>query len=691
MSMTAASSGSRRATNVSSLPDGVSGRGAAPGDTRHRADRHRTVRQRHGPLDHPTVALACFVWSLAVAVGLWIGGQTVPTLQSLEGLAYDLRTAFLPLPANNAASDVLLVQIDEDSLRDHPWRDPIDRRLVADIIASAGQLGARAVGVAMTFAEPRLTESDDALIEALRDAPLPVAIGIDPDGGSLQSRLLALAVGGTTAPETSPPGGTARTLPLVEAGSRPPHMLTELARMIRATPPSQPILRIFSNPALQTVGAADLAGLDRDRIEGRVVIVAPAREDGLDRHYRTAMALRGSDGMTAGDLIAHGLIQLIGGVRPVLPAEWQTTLLLLGSSLIGLVIGGAAWSPRRRLAAGAVLTGAYAGGTSLLYVHAALALPAGLPLLAFWLSGVGAYMIVDRRRIGLRRRLRAAHGDRLGSPALRAALSLGSQAEAALAAGHAVGRRVTSATVVAVDASLAAEAADWLEPASFAEALTRHRAFVRKALADAGGMILQFDGTRATALFGGFGQQPDHAVRALRSLIALRDTVSATGARMGPSASLGPIRAVADSGAVTLSLCDDRCGTGLSVEGAPVASTERLLGVGERLGSPICATAQTVSEAFASGEEEVALRPVAELQLGASETLVSLFEAIPRDMAATQETRAYYAAFRRMRDLDPEAPYLFRALHERSPEDPLVGAHLRRLTSGGSGSVVAFD
>jgi len=691
MSMTATPSGSRREASLSGFRDGVPGRGAAPGDTRRRSGRQRTGRQRRGPLDHPGIALACLAWSLAVAIGLWIGGQTVPPLQALEGLAYDLRTAVLPLPANRTADDVLLVRIDEDSLRGQPWRDPVDRRLVAEVIASAGQLGARAVGVAMTFAEPRMAEADDALIAALRDAPLPVAIGIDPDGGSLQSRLLALAVGGVTVPETSLPDATARALPQVDTGTRPPHMLTELARMIRAAPPTQPVLRTFADPAPPTVSAADLAGLDRSRIEGRVVIIDPAREDGLDPRYRTALAVRGSDGMTSGELIARGLTQLTGGVRPVLPADWQTTLLLLGSALIGLVIGGAAWSPQWRLATGTALSGAYAGGTSLLYLHAALALPAALPLLAFWLAGLGAYVIVDRRRIGLRGRLRAAHGDGLDGAALRAALSLGGQAEAALAAGQAVSRRVTSATIVTVDAALAAEAADWLEPAGFADALSRHRAFVRKALVDAGGLILQFDGTRATALFGGFGQQPDHAVRALRSLVALRDTGSPTGGRPMPSASLGPIRAVADSGAVTLSLCDDRCGAGLSVEGAPVASATRLLEIGERLGSPLCATAQTVSDAFASGEEEVALRPIAELQFGASETLVSLFEAIPRDMAATQETRAYYAAFRRMRDLDPEAPYLFRALHERSPEDPLIGAHLRRLTSGGSGSVVVFD
>lgn len=687
----------------------------------------RSAAARHGPLDDPARALVCLCWALVVAVALWIGGRSFLPLAVLEGWAYDLRTVTLPGPDRPAGRDVLLVQIDDASLRHQPWRDPVDRGLVADLIDRAAALGARAVGVAMTFPDLRpvtepanstatdpaadllLTAGDDALIRTVRDASLPVVIGIDPRGGTLQTRLLALTIGGRIDPDRDPADDAARTLPGPATADAPPHMMRELARIVRAAPPDQPVLHRFGSP-LPVLSATALTADNRARIDGRVVVIEPARAGRLDPRFPTALSITGTDGLTRGALIGAGLAQLMANDRPTLPASWQVALLLLGSALIGLVAGGCAWPAAARLAVGIVLTLAFGAGAVALYGVAGLAIPIAGPVLAFWLTGIGAYWVVDQRRIGLERRLRAAYGGQLDGPLLRTALTLssgvgdrgpagrrspvggpaggapagGRLSDGRLSGGMAVGQRLPAATVLSVDVGLVTDAADWLEPGAFADAVARHRRFVRRAVVAAGGIVLQADGVHMTALFGGIGPQPDHAVAALRCLLALRaDTAD------GPSAALGPVRAVADSGALTLLLSDDPCGTGLSVEGAPAATSRRLLAVADRLGSPLCATAATVSTAFASGEDDVALRPVAELRAGTGDdTLISLFETIPKRMVATQETQAYFAAFRRMRDLDPETPYLFRALHDRSPDDPLIAAHLARLTSGHAGSVV---
>jgi len=116
-------------------------------------------------------------------------GVDLPLVETLDRYLYDTRLQLQPARPN---SRILIVDVDERSLREQgrwPWsRETIAR--LAETIAKEG--GARAVGFDMVFAEPQ-AQQDPALMRALSGAPVSL-------GYYFSSELGAVSTGALPAP-----------------------------------------------------------------------------------------------------------------------------------------------------------------------------------------------------------------------------------------------------------------------------------------------------------------------------------------------------------------------------------------------------------------------------------------------------------------------------------------------------------
>jgi len=133
-----------------------------------------------------TRRLAMGLALVAIAVASELGHVSLPLVDTLDRYLYDTRLKLQPPRAN---SRVLIVDIDERSLREQgrwPWSREAIGRLV-QVIARDG--GARALGFDMVFAEPH-AQQDAQLIRSLDGAPVVLGYYFSSELGAISTGLL---------------------------------------------------------------------------------------------------------------------------------------------------------------------------------------------------------------------------------------------------------------------------------------------------------------------------------------------------------------------------------------------------------------------------------------------------------------------------------------------------------------------
>jgi adenylate cyclase len=123
---------------------------------------------------------------VAVAVAAELGHVSLPLVDTLDRYLYDVRLRLQPPRAN---SRVLIVDIDERSLREQgrwPWSRETIARLVDTV---AGEGGVRAMAFDMVFAEPH-AQQDPALIRSISGRPVVLGYYFSSELGAIANGLL---------------------------------------------------------------------------------------------------------------------------------------------------------------------------------------------------------------------------------------------------------------------------------------------------------------------------------------------------------------------------------------------------------------------------------------------------------------------------------------------------------------------
>jgi adenylate cyclase len=127
-----------------------------------------------------SAACAAIILTVSVAFALLIARPPSP-IAAAESLAEAVSFRFLG-PLQPPDPDVVVVAITDDTLASFPYRSPIDRGFLADVINALAQQGAAAVGLDVVLDQPTEPAKDAELRRALLRIDIPVvAISIAPD------------------------------------------------------------------------------------------------------------------------------------------------------------------------------------------------------------------------------------------------------------------------------------------------------------------------------------------------------------------------------------------------------------------------------------------------------------------------------------------------------------------------------
>ena len=132
-----------------------------------------------------------FIVIVSVAAALLLASPPSP-LAAAERLAEAVAFRFLG-PEQSPEANVVVIAISEDTLAAFPYRSPIDRGFLADLIGSLGRHGAAAVGLDVVLDRPTEAMKDAALRRMLLRQDIPVvAISVAPETSMPANRRLFL-------------------------------------------------------------------------------------------------------------------------------------------------------------------------------------------------------------------------------------------------------------------------------------------------------------------------------------------------------------------------------------------------------------------------------------------------------------------------------------------------------------------
>ncbi len=194
------------------------------------------------------------------------------------------------------------------------------------------------------------------------------------------------------------------------------------------------------------------------------------------------------------------------------------------------------------------------------------------------------------------------------------------------------------------------------------------------------GTIDKFIGDAVVVMFNAPERQDDHPERAVRCALAMDAFADAFARRQRQAGfDFGITRIGVHTGHAVVGNFGGRDRFDYTAIGDTVNAAARLEGANKVLGTRICIGGVTAGRC-----REVPLRPVAELVLKGKTEALEVFEPFAAD-TPTREVAAWEAAYTLLRANDPEAWEALRQLERKTPGDPVVALHLRRLAGGDEG------
>lgn len=321
------------------------------------------------PKSRPLLGLLlALAMSCAITAGLASLSHQTALLRSLEHWTSDWRTALLADRAPTQHPRIAIVIVDDDTMLKFPYRSPVNRGLLAQLVTALDAAGARLIALDFLFDQPTEPDKDLALINALSAAKSKVILGTVDERVPLRAERRAYLetflreAGAATgylnvrheiddvirgeaepAPEASAKGQAATSFAVEIARAAGVATASYAPRIAWLRSPVDGSDTFMVLPAQQLVapaGAAEakMAELLLASLKDRIVLVGGDLSDHIDRHATPLAKLE--QAQIPGVMIhAHAVAQKLDG-RPLrLLGAASETALVFAMSLLGLVLG----------------------------------------------------------------------------------------------------------------------------------------------------------------------------------------------------------------------------------------------------------------------------------------------------------------------------------------------------------------
>jgi CHASE2 domain-containing sensor protein len=297
------------------------------------------------------VALAMMAIALAAALGAFALVRVLPFAAMAENWVGDFRFGAFA-PSDPPSPDVVLVTITEDTLDSLPYRSPVDRGFLAELLVYLNSAGPRAIGVDILFDQPTEPAKDARMRGVLAGMKVPTIVATAERASGLTENQVAHLSSYLNGVRTGlanlirePTDGTVRWIfgGRIRNGKRSPGFVPAVAAAAGLDPPETDIPLAYrtppadGKPIFPTYPAHTVRVMPKAWFAGKVVLIG-ADLPLIDRHRTPFAAYHGdTKGSLPGvNIHAHALAQLIEGRKPSRVGEGLKFALLIVVAGLGV-------------------------------------------------------------------------------------------------------------------------------------------------------------------------------------------------------------------------------------------------------------------------------------------------------------------------------------------------------------------
>lgn len=634
--------------------------------------------------------LAAVILAILIALISQAGFRHLAPLAVLEGALTDRMTAVVRLPQSVQYNRLSVITINEATMARLPYRSPIDRGFLADVLLAIRDAGVRSVGFDILFDQPTEPEKDLLFAETIRDYPVPVVLAwadgraglTDKQQAWLQQFLtVSNAVPGVVEllldrdgvvrkyRPSDPVSGFA-SLPAALTGIT--GETTETVHWLAGTADGKDAFQVL--PAHSVVLMAKRPAILKRWLEGRVVLIG-ADLPQQDRHKSRLSADPTEPGTTPGVLIhAHVVAQLLDG-RSVKELSIVTATLV--SIILALLGGLAAISGRplwQQIPAGVVIGVLWVGCEFWLMSSHQIHMPVAPALTAYVLT----YALVAGYDAFRQRQEKAFIRDAFGHYVAPTLVDELSRDPALLKLG---GERRTLSFIFTDIAGFTTMSEKLTAPV-LTRLLNSYLDGMSEIVLQHGGTLDKFIGDAVVAIFGAPLDQEDHADRALACAMAL-DAFAEDFRAQHAEEGLGVTRIGVHHGEATVGNFGGDQRFDYTAMGDAMNTAARLEGANKAFGTRIAVSGDLLRAARAPDTDHGMCR-IGNVVLKGRKAALEVFSPVT---GATEELQWRYDEAFSMMDTDPTAAHgLFMQLQQDWQGNAVVRFHLDRLSAGDGGS-----
>lgn len=638
------------------------------------------------------------IWTLSLAAlvlgAAWIcdlAGRHIPALVMTERWLADFRIATL-LPAEPQHDDIVLVTLTEQTLERFPYRSPIDRGFLADLLTTLQTRDVRAILLDILLDQPTEPAKDARLRAALTGITVPLVVSVGDQRDGLTDRQVAFLdemvpppVRGLANLVKDPYDSTVRwTFPgrLDDAGRWQPGAVPRLAAHLGAPTP-RTARRIAwhgqpdeDTPAFAAYPAHLVTVIPPEWLRDKIVLIG-ADLSMTDRHRTPFSTATGRSTMAGVAILAHALSTLVDD-RPVRvwsghgPFAVALVFATLGALLALLPLP---LAPRIGVAVGVVVAGWV--GAFELYRQAGILVPLVVPTLAFAVTtwGADAALVHSERR--RRAFLRRAFSQFVAPQVVRQIV-----ADPSRLSVH--GERRDMSFLFA-DVAGFTTLSETMDPEALTRLMNDYLEMACQIIYRHEGTVCTFMGDGVFALFGAPIVQSDHAHRAATCALELAGAAEAfRTAQPGAEVSFGKTRIGVHSGTAVAGNIGSSLRFQYTAVGDAVNTASRLESLNKHFGTQVCISADALPEALSHRA-----RPMGRIVLRGRTQPVRVFELLPDPVPQPEVIAAYTNAYALLEqgNID-EARRAFLALKEAAPDDGCVAFFAARLLAGQTDTLI---
>ncbi|MCP4185571.1 MAG: adenylate/guanylate cyclase domain-containing protein [Hyphomicrobiales bacterium] len=597
-------------------------------------------------------------------------------------------------PWNNP-QDIVIITIDEDTLANLPYRSPVDRGFLADVIGKIDSANPVAIGIDLLIDQPSETDKDALFIKALELAKTPIVMGYATGEDGLNTKQLAYENASLQNMQKALVtlvrddfDGTVRNVftgRLIDGVWYPSFAAALAEHAGRKEPhPGGSITYLndgHGNPfEFTSYPAHTVEFIPSEWFTDKLVLLGT----GVPMTDLHATPFATIDGAKVGRLFgvfihAHQLAQMISGDQILSTGIVSTILIVLALTLVAALIVVSSFSLILRMVLIVLIIAIFCFAAYALFVNFQLQIPIATPLAAAAFSSIllalGQWYQDKEQTLFIESAF-----SKYVSPEIVKRIVADKKTLV-------LGGEFRTVTYVFTDLQGFTSLSERMEPGEIALLLNDYLDKMCNLFVDANATIDKIVGDAVIGFFGAPEKQNDQGERAIKLALAIdRFSQNYTKAHREKGVDFGITRIGVHKGKAVIGNFGGSRFMDYTGIGDTVNTAARLEAANKYLGTRICISRSVLDNFTNSG-----FRQIGSLILKGKRDAVECVEPLHHVPEANPMIAAYQQAFKQMELGNEDALVSFENLVTKYPHDPLIKLHYRRLQQGQKGATIALN